>query len=166
MRRVRQKFTRVRQEIRTIGDASLAARAVVWALVLPVLKHMIAVRSLAGVMYVMPQRTTRDASLEDRIVVYARWAARLIRWKSGGNCLERGLIAYRYLSAAGARPTLVVGIGRGETGVLGHAWVLVDGALVGEPQSSIAPYTPVFAFGPDGRMDAQMTSLSGNASAG
>lgn len=159
-------YRRVREEIRTIADAGLAARAVAWAVILPVLKHAIPVRSLASVMHLAPRSGERNLAHEHRVVVFARWAARLTRWRSGGNCLERGLIAYRYLSAAGAQPTLVVGIGRGETGVMGHAWVLVDGQLVGEPQSSIQPYTPVFAFGPDGRMDARVAAASGNPSAG
>lgn len=166
MGRLRQKYRRVREEIRTTADASLAARALLWALVLPVLKHAVAVRSLASVMYRAPDGRSRNLDHERRIVVFARWAARLTRWKSGGNCLERGLIAYRYLAAAGAQPTLVVGIGRGETGVMGHAWVLVDGALVGEPLASIQPYTPVFAFGPDGRMDAHVTAATSHVSAG
>jgi hypothetical protein len=164
--RVRRRYGRVREEIRTLADASLVLRAVAWALALPLLKHVVAVRSLASVMHLAPRRVTRDPLHERRIVIFARWAARTTRWKSGGNCLERGLIAYRYLCAAGARPTLVVGIGRGETGVMGHAWVLVDGTLVGEPPASIQPYTPVFAFGPDGRMDAQVTPATGNVSAG
>ena len=91
--------------------------------------------------------------LEVRIVTFARWAARLMRWKSGGNCLERGLIAYRYLGAAGASPTLVVGLGRGERGgIIGHAWVLLDGRPAGESESAIAEYTPVFSFAPDGSL--------------
>ena len=146
---------RIIQEVQTVSDAILAAKVLAWALVLPGLKHVLSVRSLAAVMHRSPRTSSRDALHEGRIVTFARWGARVARWKSGGNCLERGLIAYRYLCAAGARPTLVVGVGRDVHGVTGHAWVLVDGRLVGEHQSSIQPYTPVFAFGPDGRLDAE-----------
>ena len=146
---------RITQEIQTVSDAFLAARVLVWALVLPGLKHVLSVRTLAAVMHRQPRTTPRDVSHERRIVLFARWGARVARWKDGGNCLERGLIAYRYLGAAGARPTLVVGVGRNDAGVTGHAWVLVDGQLVGERQSSIESYTPVFAFDPDGRLDAE-----------
>ena len=146
---------RIIQEVQTVSDALLVARVLAWALVLPGLKHVLSVRSLAAVMHRPPRTASRDALHEERIVTFARWGARVARWKSGGNCLERGLIAYRYLCAAGARPTLVVGVGRDVKGVIGHAWVLVDGRLVGEHQSSIQPYTPVFAFGPDGRLDAE-----------
>ena len=146
---------RIIQEIQTASDAFLAAKVLLWALVLPGLKHVLSVRSLAAIMHRPPRTISRDALHEGRIVTFARWGARLARWKRGGNCLERGLIAYRYLCVAGARPTLVVGVGRDVQGVIGHAWVLVDGRLVGEHQSSIQPYTPVFAFGPDGRLDTE-----------
>ncbi len=146
---------RIREEVRTVADASLVVRSVAWAVVLPFLKHVVHVRSLAAIMHRTPVVDARDTAREHRIIVFARWAARLTRWTSGGNCLERGLIAYRFLCAAAAHPTLVVGIGRGDAGVIGHAWVLVDGELVGEPLSAIEAYTPVFAFGPDGRLVVQ-----------
>jgi len=155
-------FGRIREEVRTLADVSLAVRVIGWALVLPIVKHLIPVRSLASVMHQAPVLTVRDAALERRIITLARWGTRLTRWKSGGNCLERGMIAYRYLTAAGAQPTLVIGIGRNERGVAGHAWVLVDQRLVGEPRSAIAPYTPVFAFGPDGQLDPRSTAAPRN----
>ena len=146
---------RLRQEVRSVSDAILATKALGWALVLPSLKHVVSVKSLAALMHQPQRRAARDADRERRIMTFAHWSARLTRWNSGGNCLERSLIAYRYLCAAGAHPTLVIGVGRGTAGVIGHAWVLVDGQLVGEPQSAIAPYTRAFAFGPDGCLDAE-----------
>ena len=86
--------------------------------------------------------------------MFARWAARVRRWNSGGNCLERGLIAYRYLGAAGASPTLVVGMGHNDGDVIGHAWVLVDGRPAGETETSLANYTPVLTFAADGSLVA------------
>ena len=135
------------------ADVVLAARVLAWAMVLPIVKHIVPVRSLAGMMRRPPGSTPRDPALEERIVTFARWSARLMRWRSGGNCLERGLIAYRYLSAAGANPTLVVGLGCGDQGhIIGHAWVLVDGKVAGEAPSAISEYTPVFAFAGDGSL--------------
>lgn len=135
------------------ADVVLALRIMGWALALPIVKRVVPVRSLARVMHQVPKASVRDAAREDRIVTFARWAARLIRWKSGGNCLERGLIAYRYLGAANAQPLLVVGLDRQEAGeLIGHAWVIVDGRPAGETAASLIRYTPVFAFGPDGAL--------------
>jgi hypothetical protein len=146
---------RVAARFTSPGDVLLAVRMFGWALVLPVLKQMVPVRSLAGVMHRAPGASPRDPALEERIVTFARWAARLVRWRDGGNCLERGLIAYRYLGAAGAQPTLVVGLCAKEGGgILGHAWVLLDGHAVGESPSALNSYTPVFAFAADGTLIA------------
>ena len=132
-------------------DIWLATRVLGWACVLPTLKHLMPIKSLVGMVGLPPRRQARDASREERIVTFARWACRLTRWRAGGNCLERGLIVYRFLGESGADPTLVVGMGRGnQGGMTGHAWVLIDGRPVGESLASVSAYTPVFAFGPDG----------------
>lgn len=143
-------------------DVGLAVRVFGWALVLPLLKHVVPVQSLARLMHRSSGAAVRDPEHEARIVTFARWGARLIRWKSGGNCLERGLIAYRYLGAAGASPTLVVGLGHGETGtIVGHAWVLLDGEPAGESAASVSAYTPVFAFAPDGSLMPSIPPATG-----
>jgi len=149
----RSVLARVTARFSSPRDVLLAVRMFGWALVLPVLKHVVPVKSLAGVMRRAPGASPRDLALETRIVTFARWAARLVRWRDGGNCLERGLIAYRYLGAAGAQPTLVVGLSPKEGGgILGHAWVLVDGHPAGEAASALSIYTPVFAFAADGTL--------------
>jgi hypothetical protein len=143
---------RVATEINSVPDAFLAARVLTWACLLPAMKRLLPVASLASVMHLAPRTIARDPLLERRVVTFARWAARVTRWNGGGNCLERGLISYRYLGAAGANPTLVVGVGRADTGVIGHAWVLVDGRPVGDDEAAIRRYTPVLAFAPDGSL--------------
>ena len=159
-------MTKVLSRFRSFSDVFLALRVLGWALVLPILKHVVPVRRLAAVMHLAPRSDPRNFPREDRIVTFARWGARLIRWKSGGNCLERGLIAYRYLCQAGAKPTLVVGLGgSGKTAIVGHAWVLVDGHPAGESRASIALYTPVFAFDHHGTLLAAPPD-AGEASSG
>lgn len=145
---------RVMREMQSPADALLMAKACGWAFVLPMIKHCVGVNGLATMMRKSPQDRPRDRAREIRIVTFARWSARLARWRSGGNCLERGLIAYRYLCEAGADPMLVVGIGRGERGVVGHAWVLIEGCPVGESSSALGMYTPVFAFASTGQLVA------------
>jgi hypothetical protein len=125
-----------------------------WAAVLPIVKHAVSIRTLVPLMRRSasgPSGVARDAAREDQIVTLARWTCRLTRWSSGGNCLERGLITYRFLGAANAQPSLVVGIGRGERGeIRGHAWVLVDGKPAGESLASVSEFETVLTFGPDG----------------
>ena len=85
------------------------------------------------------------------LATLARWSCRLTRWSTGGNCLERGLVLYRFLSAAGFEPSLVAGFRKTEDGRLrGHAWVVVDGNPVGESAASLEDFERALAFGPDG----------------
>ena len=125
----------------------------VWACVLPVLKRVMPMKSLVGIVWRSARRLERDAAREERVVTFARWACRLTGWTRRGNCLERGLIAYRFLGEGHADPTLVIGVGRGGRGAItGHAWVLLDGTPAGESLESVSEYVPVFAFGPDGTL--------------
>ena len=136
------------------ADVWLAVRVIAWAAVLPLLKRIMPLQALASRMHGSPQATDRNPARERRILAFARGAARLVRWRSGGNCLERGLIAYRYLGHAGAKPVLVVGLDVEAGNLLGHAWVLIDGRPAGESAASLARYVPAFAFDPDGRLTA------------
>ena len=134
------------------ADVLLAVRIMAWACTLPLLKHLLPIRSLVRVVWRGP-RLEAHAAREERVVTFARWACRLTRWKSGGNCLERGLIAYRFLLEGGAAPTLVIGMGRGErTEIVGHAWVLLNGVPAGESAASVGEYVRMFAFAPDGAL--------------
>jgi len=146
------RFQRVRARFTSPADVFLAVRVMAWALVLPIVKHVVPIRALVAFMRRHPVRGARDPRLEDRIVAFARWAARLVRWSAGGNCLERALIAYRYLGAANAQPVLVVGVDRPESGrVRGHAWVLLDGEPAGESRSAVDEFTPMISFDAGGK---------------
>ena len=149
----RSLVARVAARIHSPADMALVARMLGWAAVLPIVKHAVSIRTLVTLMRRSARGAggVRDAAREDQIVTLARWACRLTRWSSGGNCLERGLITYRFLGAANAQPSLVVGIGRGERGeIRGHAWVLVDGKPAGESLASVSEFETVLTFGPDG----------------
>jgi hypothetical protein len=159
------RVARVRAQLTSIADVWLAVRMVGWALALPGLKQVVSIPRLVRLMHRAPVKSSNRPivqSSNSRILRLSRWSARLVRWRSGGNCLERGLIAFRYLGALGAQPTLVVGLapdGRG--GMIGHAWVLLDGKPAGESDTAIAAYTPVFAFDTDGRLiDGPPTAAS------
>ncbi len=153
-RRVTARFT-------SPADVLLAVRIMGWAVALPVFKHLVPLRSLVRLMHREPSRAARDPVVEERIVAFARWSARLVRWSAGGNCLERGLISYRYLCAVNAAPVLVVGIARDDnSGVKGHAWVLLDGRPAGESVYAVSDFAVMLMFGTDGR---PVTSPTGTA---
>jgi hypothetical protein len=79
--------------------------------------------------------------------------ARLRRLSSGGgrtDCLESALVLYRELSSAGADPCLVMGFTREDGGVIGHAWVEVEGIPVAEPSDAVMRFVRTLSFGDRG----------------
>ena len=127
-------------------DAWLAARALAWLAVLPLLKRTVALQRLARIMWLRPKHGRRGPDRETRtIAIVAR-----LSHTSGGNCLERSLVLYRYLSRAGADPHLVVGMTRpGE--YLGHVWVTVDDVPLLETTEALDEYEVVTTFADEGK---------------
>ena len=98
----------------------------------------------------------RDPEREERTIGVV---ARLSR-ASGGNCLARSLVLYRYLSRADADPRLVVGMAKPDE-YLGHVWVTVDGRPLLETPETLRGYEEVTTFGdqrPEGRVTAPTSS--------
>jgi Transglutaminase-like superfamily len=135
----------------TPADAWLALRMAGWRLVLPLLKRRLPLMRLVPLMWMRERARPLSAEREARIAELARVVFRSQHLSRPGNCLERSLVLYRYLSAGGADPQLVVGLRGGEEGVRGHAWVTVRGEPVEEPPQSLEGFTRVVSFHGDGR---------------
>ena len=130
-------------------DALLAARTFGWLCVLPPLKRTLPLARLVPLMWLPPRGAARDPAREQRTI---RVVARLSR-TSGGNCLERSLVLYRYLARANANPHLVVGMAKPDE-YLGHVWVTVDGRPLLETPETLAWYTEVVSFGRGGAQES------------
>src|SRR5689334_21871011 len=98
------RYRKVRARFQTPGDVWLGARMMAWACSLPLLKHALPLPALVRLVRANRRTRTLDAGHAERqrlrcdqIVDFARWSSRLTRWSRGGNCLERGLVAYRFL---------------------------------------------------------------------
>ena len=126
-------------------DAWLAIRALGWLGILPVLKRTLPLQRLARLMWLRPHGEGRSTEREQRVIRIVSGLSRA----SGGNCLERSLVLYRYLARANADPRLVVGMSRPEE-YLGHVWVIVDGRPLLDTPETLGSYTEVVRFGGDG----------------
>jgi Transglutaminase-like superfamily len=136
-----------RQVFSSPSNALLALRMSGWMLVLPLAKRVVPFERLARIMS-SDSRGKRVAGQERFVTLLA---CRLTRF-SGSNCLERSLLLYRYLARAGANPTLVLGVGRGNRKrQSGHAWVVSDGVPVVDSEAELQSYEPVLAFGAGAR---------------
>jgi hypothetical protein len=131
-------------------DARLLLRVLGWRIVLPILKRVIPVRTLAGWMSA-GQRHTPAGSLEPRRARLEALRQMLTcggRIVMSGNCLERSLVLYRFLAEVGAEPQLVMGVNAAGGTVGGHAWIELDGEPLEEAPAS--RFAPVVAFGANG----------------
>jgi hypothetical protein len=126
----------------------LATRALGWLCVLPALKRTLALDRLVRLMWLPPHSAPRDSGREQQTI---RIVARLSR-TSGGNCLERSLVVYRYLARANADPQLVVGMAKPDE-YLGHVWVVVKGRTLLETPETLRSYTEVVRFGRGGAQE-------------
>ena len=145
-------FSRLRAAVGVLSrpaDAWLAVRTVCWMCALPLLKRTLPLPRLVRLMWVPARIPERDPKREERTI---RIVARLSR-ASGGNCLARSLVLYRYLSRADAGPRLVVGMAKPDE-FLGHVWVTVDGRPLLETRETLGSYTEVVSFGRGGAQES------------
>jgi Transglutaminase-like superfamily len=130
-----------------LGAAWLGARMLAWRLALPVLKRVLPLAALARLAW--PRRRSRRRPEREALV--AGIVARLYGSERGDdNCLERSLVAYRFLAQAGAGPRLTCGIRRADGEVVGHAWIVLDGRPLAAADERVEEYTQVAAFGAGG----------------
>jgi hypothetical protein len=138
--------------IHSPADLWLAARMAAWAAVLPALKRTVPLPRLVELVRATPRNSSRELDEEQRIVALAWWLHAPLELLDRG-CVQRSLLTYRFLGAAGAQPQLSIGVRKEGATVLAHAWVFVDGSPAGESVEEISPFTPMLVFGPDGRQE-------------
>jgi hypothetical protein len=149
--RVRAHFLRLGASLSGPGDLWLLARMLAWSLVLPFGKRVLPLPRLVRLVRARTRTARRDPRREQAIAELSAWVFKSRPPAARHNCLERGLVAYRYLARAGAEPMLVVGMPR-TAGGHGHVWVSVDGAAVHDSAEALAEFDPLLAFASDGRL--------------
>jgi len=127
-------------------ERRLLIRMLAWRLLVTTLKHPLAIGRLVALTSSSLPSSVSSLPPNHRIVELAALACRPRLLRSRDNCLDRSLLAYRYLLAAGASPSLVIGFERPDDAVLGHAWLLVDGRPVGEPRGTPERFTEIVRF--------------------
>ena len=143
-------------------DLLLALRMLGWRLILRPLKRFVPLSRLVPLVCrpraSEPRRPGREArvlSLADRLC-----RGRLAR----GTCLERSLLAYRFLTEAGADPKLIIAVRREDDSLQWHAWVTRDGQPVHERAESLKAYIPVVVF--DGRGSIEWSDPAASSASG
>ena len=147
---VRRHIGTFRACVRSPGDLWLVARMSAWAVWLPLLKYLLPLPRLVRLAAAAPRRAARQREQEHKVVTLSRWIYAPVMRPDRG-CLQRSLLAYRFLGEANASPRLLVGVRKDEGKVLAHAWVSVDGEPLGESPDWVGGFTAMLAFGADGR---------------
>jgi Transglutaminase-like superfamily len=114
------------------------------------LKHVVPLRWLVRWAW-CPPHGPRDLEGERRLAARVCRLSRLTGLLDR-DCLQRSLLLYRMLARAGANPTLVVGFRRMEGRIFGHAWVIVDGECVIEPEADLCRFSVTLRFGSRGAL--------------
>jgi hypothetical protein len=150
--RIRRHVSRLRNSVSTPSDAWLLARMFGWSIVLPIVKRTLPFPRLVRLMRPRKQTIQRDFEREAAITSLAAWVFKTRPPGARDNCLERSLIAYRYLSNAGAEPQLVMGVAKSMEGLHGHVWVMVDGRPVYDSPTTLERFETILVFRSDGAL--------------
>jgi Transglutaminase-like superfamily len=140
----------MRAALRRPAVAWLAVRMLAWRLALPVLKRALPLAALARLAW--PRRRS-PSRRPDREELVTRIATRLYGGgaaEADDNCLERCLLAYRFLAQAGAEPRLACGVRKADGEIVGHAWIVLDGRPFAHAGERIEEFTAITAFGQGG----------------
>ncbi len=144
--RARNRLGMILSVLRSPWEVTTLMRMLPWAAALPLLKRILPLPRLVGFAASSPRNGRRRAGREQRVVELTRLLYRSRAVVGRDNCLERSLLAYRFLTKLDARPELVVGMRRGADEMLGHVWVLLEGEPVHEAPKLLADFVPVLVF--------------------
>ena len=130
-----------------LSTAAAVGRLLPRFLAFGILKRVVPLPTLARWAWRGP-RPARAADLTRIASVVLRTGA--VAGVPDRDCLQRSLLLYGELSAAGLEPVLTVGLRREDGRLTGHAWVSVNGTVVAEPQLDAGGFETLARFGAEG----------------
>ena len=147
-RSLRGRLHTLRKHVRSLSDALLVLRLLAWRLALAVLKRTVPITTLVRW---MARPGGSSAADNHRIVELVDWLYAPRGDRDLGNCLDRSLVLYRYLSRNEPGTRLVLGMRRGSSELEGHAWVIAGNRSIGETPADGGGFVPLATFAADGR---------------
>jgi hypothetical protein len=143
---MRRRIVNLRGVIKGPADVWLGIRMVAWSAALPALKHLLPLQLLTRLMWAKPRAAARPDH-EPKITFLAQRIYRARPFLRRDNCLERSLLAYRFLAREGMEPRLVLGARKSEGQVLAHAWVTIAGRPLMDGHEALGQFTSLTEFG-------------------
>jgi hypothetical protein len=152
MSELQRRLRLARRHIASPSDAVLLARMAGWAAALPLLKYVVPLQRLVRLLAAADGDGERAPAREQKVADLARVLYRSPAAVVRDNCLERSLVAYRYLSRANANPELVVAMATEGSALLGHVWVTIDGEPLYDSPEKLAEFVPMVVFDASGQI--------------
>jgi Transglutaminase-like superfamily len=154
-----RRLRRFLQLFKNPADAWLFMRMISWAMILPILKRLIPLKSLARFLWTPSKTKIRNLEQEQKIATIVRWIYVFV-FSSEKSCVERSLLLYHFLSVNNTDPVLATGMRLAEDQVWkGHAWILVDGKPFEETEASVREFRTLMIFGSEGKMRQTDTKI-------
>jgi Transglutaminase-like superfamily len=125
---------------------------VAWRAALPALKYLLPLPRLVRLMAAPRAVAARDPDRVETVVALAERVFPSVPDRPSDRCLERGLVAYRFLARANADPTLVIAVRKRAGLPRGHAWVTVDRLPVHDSPALLEDFASVMTFLSDGTL--------------
>jgi hypothetical protein len=147
-RSFRRRLRNLGAQIQSPSEALLVIRLLGWRLALPSLKRTVPIARLVRWMASPAGRPARDTG---RIVELVDWIFAPRANEDPGNCLDRSLVLYRFLSRSEPGTRLVLGMRNGSSELEGHAWVIAGDRAFGQTPAGGGDFEPVATFAADGR---------------
>lgn len=129
-------------------DRRIVLRAAIW---LPGMDLALRVRGFQWLIQHAPTARPAQGGVQPEAVErarrYSRWLAAVSRHHiARARCLQRSLVLHYWLRQEGLPSELRIGVQRAGDGILGHAWVELDGQVVTDAPSAIAHFAPLIGL--------------------
>jgi hypothetical protein len=130
------------------GERALAARVAITVIAIKLGLRWVALPTLMRWLTPRRRSKSRDPDVLEREIRYTN--ATLCRLPGRGRlaCLPRSLALYRLARLRGIEARLHCGVRRQGDGIIGHAWVTVDGAALLATDDDGAEWKETFTYPP------------------
>ena len=132
------------------SDAVAVINVLAWTLTLPVLKFALPLPTLVRLVCFQAPSGRESRARANQIITLIDRLYRVGALKRGGSCLERSLLAFRFLARTHPGSRLMIGAREINGHWLGHAWVTVDDRAADESLVPPGAFCPIVAFDASG----------------
>jgi hypothetical protein len=130
------------------GEPALAVRVAITVVAVKLGLRWVALPRLMRWLTPRRRSKSRNAAMLEREIRYTNETLSRLPSRGMMSCLPRSLALYRLARLRGIDARLHCGVRRHGEGIVGHAWVTVDGAALLETDDQTGEWTETFTYPP------------------